>query len=195
MNRLPRRSLIAVSLAAALGASASLPAHAGTTGDRASTRNALGIMIDAQGRPMHVIDFVEPGAIEYDGGIDGMRGTSRRATGRLSLDAESAEVREYVAFLDRRQAAQIAAIEQAIGRPLDVRYNYHYTHNGIGAFLSSAEAAIVARLPGVKDVRQSARTWPMNSTTSARRSSSARRRSGTAAIPERHRRPRPAARA
>lgn len=154
MNRLPRRSLIAVSLAAALGASASLPAHAGTTGDRASTRNALGIMIDAHGRPMHVIDFVEPGAIEYDGGIDGMRGTSRRATGRLSLDAESAEVREYVAFLDRRQAAQIAAIEQAIGRPLDVRYNYHYTHNGIGAFLSSAEAAIVARLPGVKDVRQ-----------------------------------------
>jgi hypothetical protein len=150
MTRLPRRSLLAVSLAAALGAGAALPVHAAVDG----ARSPIGIMLDQQGRPMHVIDFVEPGAINYDGGIDGMRGTSRRATGRLSLDAQSAEVREYVAFLDRRQAAQIAAIEQAIGRPLDVRYNYHYTHNGIGAFLSAAEATIVAGLPGVKDVRK-----------------------------------------
>ncbi len=149
MTRLPRRSLLAVSLAAALGAGAALPVHAAVDGERAS----IGIMVDQQGRPMHLIDFVEPGAIDYDGGIDGMRGTSRRATGRLSLDAQSAEVREYVAFLDRRQAAQIAAIEQAIGRPLDVRYNYHYTHNGIGTFLSPAEAAIVANLPGVSSVR------------------------------------------
>lgn len=150
MNRLPRRSVLAVSLAAALTAGAALPVHASITGDRAS----VGILSDQQGRPMHVVDFVEPGAIDYDGGVQGMRGTSRRATGRLSLDAQSAEVREYVAFLDRRQAARIAAIEQAIGRPLDVRYNYHYTHNGIGTFLSPAEAAIVAGLPGVKGVRE-----------------------------------------
>jgi hypothetical protein len=149
MTRLPRRSLLAVSLAAALGAGSALPVHAVIDGDRAAAR----VPADSAGRPMHVIDFVEPGALEYDGGIDGMRGTSRRATGRLSLDAQSPEVREYVAFLDRRQAAQIAAIEQAIGRPLDVRYNYHYTHNGIGTFLSPAEAAIVANLPGVSSVR------------------------------------------
>lgn len=149
MTRLPRRSLLALSLAAALGADAALPAHAALYVDRATAR----VPADHAGRPMHVIDFAEPGALEYDGGVEGMRGTSRRATGRLSLDAQSPEVRQYVAFLDRRQAAQIAAIEQAIGRPLDVRYNYHYTHNGIGAFLSPSEAAIVAGLPGVKSVR------------------------------------------
>jgi hypothetical protein len=149
MTRLPRPSLLALSLAAALGAGAAVPAHAALDRDRASSA----VPADAAGRPMHVIDFVEPGALEYDGGIAGMRGTSRRATGRLSLDAESAEVREYVAFLDRQQAAYIAAIERAIGRTLDVRYNYHYTHNGIGTFLSPDEAAIVAGLPGVKSVR------------------------------------------
>lgn len=150
MNRLPRRSLLAVSLAMALSAGTALPVYAVMDSDRAMT----GILSDQQGRPMHVIDFVEPGAMDFDGGIEGMRGTSRRATGRLSLDAESAEVREYVAFLDRRQAAQITAIEHAIGRSLEVRYNYHYTHNGIGAFLSPSEATIVATLPGVKGVRQ-----------------------------------------
>lgn len=150
MNRLPRRSLLAASLAAAISAGTALPVYAVMHSDRAVT----GILSDQQGRPMHVIDFVEPGAMNFDGGVEGMRGTSRRATGRLSLDAESAEVREYVAFLDRRQAAQVTAIEQAIGRSLEVRYNYHYTHNGIGAFLSPSEATIVANLAGVKGVRQ-----------------------------------------
>lgn len=150
MTRLPRRSLLAASLAAALTAGAALPVYAVMDSDRAMT----GILSDQQGRPMHVIDFVEPGAMDFDGGIEGMRGTSRRATGRLALDAQSAEVREYVAFLEDRQNTQIAAIEQAIGRSLEVRYNYHYTHNGIGAFLSPAEAALVAALPGVKGVRQ-----------------------------------------
>lgn len=150
MTRLPRRSLLAASLAAALSAGTALPVYAVMDSDRAMT----GILSDQQGRPMHVIDFVEPGAMDFDGGIEGMRGTSRRATGRLSLDAQSAEVREYVAFLEDRQNTQIAAIEQAIGRSLEVRYNYHYTHNGIGAFLSPAEAALVAALPGVKGVRQ-----------------------------------------
>lgn len=150
MHQTPRRTMLAASLAAALTASASLPVLA------VSDENLppASILVDEQRRPMHVIDFAEPGALNFDGGIAGLRGTSQRATGRRTLDAQSAEVREYVAFLERRQAEQITAIEQAIGRTLDVRYNYHYTVNGIGTFLSPAEAAIVAALPGVKDVRQ-----------------------------------------
>lgn len=147
MTRFPKRTLLAVAMGALLAGGAGM-AHAVDIGARPVAQVAT----DSAGRPMHMINFSEPGALYFDGGNNGMRGTSRRATGLRTLDAQSAEVEAYVAFLDSRQGQMIAAIESIIGRTLDVRYNYHYTHNGIGAFLSAAEARLLAGLPGVQQI-------------------------------------------
>jgi subtilisin family serine protease len=103
-------------------------------------------------RKTYLIEFEEDGALQYEGGVGSLPATARGATDAAVFDAQAAEVRAYVGYLENTTAMHTAAIGSALGRDLTVSHRYFYTHSGIAAELSDAEAAAVARVPGIRSV-------------------------------------------
>jgi len=104
-------------------------------------------------RKTYLIEFEEQGALQYEGGVGSLSATSPRARGaQLPFDAQAAEVRAYVGYLENTTAMHTAGIGSTLGRDLKVSHRYFYTHSGIATELSDAEAAEVARMPGVRSI-------------------------------------------
>jgi len=105
-------------------------------------------------RESYIIRFAEPGLLHYNGGTQGLRATAPKAIGQRKLDVHTTASESYKSFLQTQRDAHVASIAQAIGRPLDVTHSYLITMNGVAAELSAAEAASIANLPGVANVRR-----------------------------------------
>lgn len=104
-------------------------------------------------RKTYLIEFEEEGALQYEGGVGSLSATSPRARGaQQPFDAQAAEVRAYVGYLENTTAMRTAGIASTLGRDLKVSHRYFYTHSGIATELSDAEAAEVARMPGVRSI-------------------------------------------
>jgi subtilisin family serine protease len=101
---------------------------------------------------LYLIEFDEPGALHYDGGVGSLAATAPRITGDRLFNAQSVEVSAYVNYLETAVAGHIAAMNAGLGRQARVSHKYFYTHSGIAAELSEQEARDVARMPGVKSV-------------------------------------------
>jgi uncharacterized repeat protein (TIGR01451 family) len=89
----------------------------------------------------------------YRGGIVGLEATSPVVTGDAKLDVASPQAVAYTAHLEAAQAAMVDRIERTIDRVLDVRFRYTNSNNGVAAWLTPAEAARVAKMPGVAFVQ------------------------------------------
>ena len=101
----------------------------------------------------YIVTFVDAGLLHYTGDVRGIAATSPRALSQRKLDANSPAAQAYAEFLAMQRDAYLATIQSAIGRALDVTHSYSVTQNGVAAEMNGAEAAVIARLPGVKLVR------------------------------------------
>lgn len=146
MTRLPRRSLLAVSLAAALGAGAAFASNA------PATDSALAGSEQARGET-YIVLFDEPGLLHNDGTRSTFAATSPQATGARKLDVRTSEAIAYRSFLRSQQDAHLQSIGAALGRAINPSYRYDVTDSGVAFTMTASEAARVAGLPGVKHVR------------------------------------------
>lgn len=115
---------------------------AATAGDM--TESAIG---------QYIITFAEPGLLNYAGDVQGLSATAPRTLGTRKLDAHSAASAAYATHLDAKRAEHVTAIENRLGRPLDITHSYGVIRNGIAASLNPGELAEVAATPGVVSVR------------------------------------------
>ncbi len=90
----------------------------------------------------------------YQGGLPGLGATNPAARGETKLDAKSPASVAYLDYLAGRHAQAISAMEQALGRSVDVPYRYDAVLNGLAVRLSAGEAKVVAGLPGVLRVER-----------------------------------------
>lgn len=146
MNRLPRRSLLAVSLAAALTSGAVIASTS------PSSEPVLTAAEQARGET-YIVLFDEPGLLHNDGTRSTFAATSPDATGTRKLDVNSSAALAYRSFLRSQQDAHLQTIAAALGRTVDPSYRYDVTDSGVAFTMTASEAARVAGLPGVKHVR------------------------------------------
>lgn len=110
----------------------------------------------ASGR--YIVTFAEAGLVNYSGNVQGLArtaphvdGVSQNSSRKFQID--SAASQSYKAYLETQRAAHVAAIEKKLGHALDIRFTYDVTRNGISAYLTPGEAAIVAKIAGVASVK------------------------------------------
>ncbi len=153
----PVAGALALTLFAGLTASASasfnpvtdvvrvLPAVAGAaTGDT------------EQGAALYTIVFKEPALASYAGTIAGLPRPERlqrgATTGKINLESASAQA--YLRYLEGRQQVQVTAIENLLGRPLDVTARMQHALNAVIVVLDASEAAAVGQRADVDFVER-----------------------------------------
>lgn len=146
MNRLPRRSLLAMSLAAALLPAAAALAETPSTSSNGSSAE----QVDSE---TYIVLFDEPGLLHNDGTRSTFAATSPQATGARKLDVRSSAAVAYLGFLRSQQDAHLQTIAAALGRTITPSYRYEVTDNGVAFTMTASEAQRVATLLGVKFVR------------------------------------------
>lgn len=147
----------AIGLALAGSGLAAMPVMANTGQQSFPSPGALaGQSATASGR--YFITFTEPGLVNYHGGIQGIPatapnfdGVSKNSSEKLQVNSIAAQ--SYKAYLEQRRAGHIASMEMAIGHPLKIKFSYGIIRNGVSAALTSAEAARITKLRGVKSVK------------------------------------------
>ena len=147
-----RVKILAVAVGLTLGGAAW--AAPGTVQQLSVEHATLGAVGAQQnGVETYLIEFIEPGAMQYRGGQAGLMGTAslRDADGKFDVNAHAVEA--YRQHLDKARASHISTINQEIQRELNPTHSYSLLQNGIAAELSAAEAARIASLPGVKSVK------------------------------------------
>lgn len=100
----------------------------------------------------YIIQLVDPAMPAYRGGISGLAATSPTVTGQRRLDADRAEVRAYVAYLQGRQDEVLASMTHRLGRSVSPQSRFHSAFNGMVVALSHDEALQISLLPGVKAI-------------------------------------------
>jgi len=101
---------------------------------------------------LYIIRFSEQSLAMYSGGVEGLASTNARSLGARKLNAGSPASVAYLDFLAARQTLHLDAIEQSLGRAVEVRHFYRAVLNGVAARIDASEAAVVAQLPGVISV-------------------------------------------
>lgn len=95
-----------------------------------------------------------PSLARYEGGIAGLAATAPDATGAVRLDVGAPASAAYLDYLAGQHDALVAAIDAALGRPLEVRFRYTAVLNGIAVVATPDEALAISRLPGVRHVER-----------------------------------------
>ncbi len=103
---------------------------------------------------VYFVQLMDPPAALYTGGIDGYAPTNARARGEAKFNAKAPESVAYMDYLDGVQAKTIAAVNQELGRAVDVTYQFKASLNGFSAMLTPDEAAKVAQMDGVKYINR-----------------------------------------
>ncbi|GAB4578791.1 MAG: hypothetical protein Fur0022_15280 [Anaerolineales bacterium] len=101
---------------------------------------------------LYIVRLKDASLAAYTGGVAGYEATNPIVTGRTYVDVSAPESIAYLDYLAGKQAEVIAAMEQALGRSVEVRYQYLNVLNGMAVAMSAAEAARVSKLPGVISV-------------------------------------------
>lgn len=100
----------------------------------------------------YIIQLDNPALARFRGGIRDLAPTSIEVTGERKLDVNSPASQAYLAFLAEKRAEFLQRATERLGRALEVGYNYGVVVNGLTVKLTPEEAALVATLPGVKQV-------------------------------------------
>ena len=108
----------------------------------------------ATGSEIYLIRLSDAPLASYRGGIPGLEATHPGTRGQSKLDANSADAIAYRDYLLDKQSQLVAAMEQVLGRSVDVAYQYYAANNGIAVSLTPDEARAVSRLPGVVFVQR-----------------------------------------
>ncbi len=115
-----------------------------------------------------IVELDAPPSLEFRGGevalasaqgrgqVVRLAPTAPSVTGQSRFDAGSPAVVEYVAALDLERAVVLDRAAVELGRALHPTQVYRHLFNGFAVSMSEAEAARLARLPGVRSV---SRDW------------------------------------
>jgi subtilisin family serine protease len=101
---------------------------------------------------VYIIQLEDDPVAAYMGGIKGLPATANRATGANKLDTNSKASKKYRAHLKQKQQEFLADSQKAIGRSVDITYDYQIVLNALAAEMSEAEADALRSIPGVKAV-------------------------------------------
>lgn len=107
-----------------------------------------------EGASLYLIQLEEPPLATYQGTVRGFSATNPAAAGTRRLDVHAAAVQAYAARLGDRRSAALAGMKGLLGRSPEVPFQFEAAANGFAVRLSPAEAARVARLPGVVRVQR-----------------------------------------
>jgi subtilisin family serine protease len=133
---------LASKLALALGLVVALTAvTAGVSGARPS-----------QERSTYIVLGDDPALASYRGGIAGLAPTMPAVTGAEELDVHAPASRAYRTYLAEQRNELLAGIEARVDREPEVLFRYDAALNGVALELTESEAAVVARLRGVRRV-------------------------------------------
>lgn len=94
---------------------------------------------------LYTVRLADAPVASYDGGIKGLAATKPR--NGQKIDPNSPAVVNYMAYLEARQDAVLAAVGGA-----RKAYSYGYVYNGFAAELTDAQAQKLAQMPGVMGV-------------------------------------------
>ncbi|MFO7981819.1 MAG: S8 family serine peptidase [Desulfuromonadales bacterium] len=109
---------------------------------------------EADDEAVYLIQFEGAPLATYKGTVKGLAATNPRVAGTGRLDLESAAARNYMEYLRRIRTDIFAGIEEAIGRRLAIMRQFDITFHGAAVRLTAAEAARVAKLPGVIKIQK-----------------------------------------
>ncbi len=90
----------------------------------------------------------------YTGSIEGFAATNPATNGEVKFDADSPESRAYASYLEAKQADLVAEASRLLGRSPEVVYQLQFALNAVVMVLDPAEAALIAKLPGVIQVER-----------------------------------------
>lgn len=99
-----------------------------------------------------IVQLDEPSLATYSGGVDGLRATSPQATGEQQVDVDTAVSQAYLAHIGERHDQFAARATRTLGRSVDLEREYRHVLNAVAVGADQAEAARLARLPGVAAV-------------------------------------------
>ncbi len=153
-SRMPAKAPIATSVSAAVAASAERGPGSYDIGGL-SSRPSIVPKADAPNAVgTYIVTFTDASLANYRGGMPGLAVPKHRATasGRQRLDVKSAEARGYVDYLRGRQGQMERRIAKLNGTALPVRMRMQHAVNAIVVDMTPAQAARVARMPGVSQV-------------------------------------------
>ncbi len=101
---------------------------------------------------IYIIRLEDEPLATYKGGKVSLQATSPVATGADKLDVNSAASRAYRSYLAEERNNVLNQMQQETGHSLKIIHTYDIAYNGMAVELTPAEAAQVAKLPGVRDV-------------------------------------------
>jgi subtilisin family serine protease len=110
---------------------------------------------------IYLIEFVEPALASYRGGdlglgakFAGLKATSPAITGARKLDVEAPASLAYREALAELREERLLAAGAKFGRVLQPLFVYDVASNGVALELTAAEAASIAKMPGVRFVER-----------------------------------------
>ena len=101
---------------------------------------------------IYIVKLTDASLATYKGGISGLAATSPEVTGARKLDAKSPASVAYLDYLAGKQADFIKSMQTALGRTVEVSFQYLNVFNGLAVYASQEEAGLLAKLPGVSAV-------------------------------------------
>ena len=81
---------------------------------------------------LYIVRLQDPALASYKGGIAGLAATSPRVTGAVRLDVAAPASQAYLSFLEAQQQTAIVAVEQRLGRPVEVAFQFLAALNAFG---------------------------------------------------------------
>ncbi|MBP7798755.1 MAG: S8 family serine peptidase [Thermoanaerobaculaceae bacterium] len=147
--------VVIVSPALALEPSATLEAPARSPAAAAQPQAAPLVQpANAAGSARYIVILSDPAVPSYTGGIAGYPATNPATRGQTRLDAESVPSRAFAAYLKAEQDTFVASLRKTLGRSPQVVYQLQFALNAVIMVLDPAEAAQIAKLPGVASVER-----------------------------------------
>lgn len=177
VQMLSKRKWLAASVAAALGAAGATAVYTqwtasagmGASGLPGAKTGQTPAALPPGGSTMetvpqtYIVIMEEAPLATYKGGVAGLPAPERLDTGhgeRIDVHGDSAKL--YVSHLRRVQSLRAADLGRSVGRPLKVRHAMQHALNAVVTELTPAEAARLARAPGVSMV-EPYREYPLAS--------------------------------
>lgn len=153
-QRLGRSALLSL-LSMAVGVATAQTQTSDPPALSAAKSNATQVINETAGATepaLYIVRLQDSALASYKGGISGLAATSPRVTGAVRLDVAAPASQAYLRFLEAQQQTAIVAVEQRLGRPVEIAFQYLAALNAFVVRLTPAEAAQIADLPQVQAV-------------------------------------------
>jgi uncharacterized membrane protein/subtilisin family serine protease len=116
------------------------------------TASANGPVKGASETGLYIVRLNDPSLAAYRGGIAGLAPTSPQVTGTRKVDMTSPASVMYTSYLTGKQAEFITSMDTALGRNVEVAFQYMNVLNALAVQVSPEEAAILSSIGGVQAI-------------------------------------------